>query len=108
MDDHRQHDADEGEDRVMEYRVPDHLGYRTVHHRLAEDVGQSLAEHLRGVESVAGNRVHDQEPDRDGGGADEPREDSFSNEIVLTFSHSHSHWRQPAIRRKIRNAPVYS
>ena len=41
MDDDGEHDADEKEDRVVEDRVADHLRHRAVHHRFAEDVGQT-------------------------------------------------------------------
>src|SRR6266498_871930 len=88
VDDDGEHDSNDDEYRIVEDRVADHLQRRTVHHRLAEDVGEPLSEQPRRVQRMSGETVDDEKPDGDRRRADHSGVDAFTKEVVLPFSHA--------------------
>jgi len=89
--DHGQNDSHDEESDVMEDCVAEKVSEgRVAHHILAKNTNNALAEENRRVEWVAGNYVNHEEPDSDGGGADETRDHAFTQKIVVPLSHSFS------------------
>src|SRR5687767_5087836 len=85
MHDLRQDYSDHGKSGVVEYRVGGHPGdHRIGHHRpLAEYAQEPGAEYVGSMERVGGREVYDCEPDDDRSRTYDPRDDAFTDGIVL-------------------------